>query len=166
MGKLNPAFGGDLHDVDVLSTRCAGAVFSVPGEGEKLPVGRPGDRCGISAVGHALYGGAIAIHDVELGKADASADPGDLRAGAGIVDGRDIGTAVAGNAAGERTVGVGDPDLGVAGAGGRVCDVFSVRRPGWSNVGSSNSGKIDHAVEDEREHANLKAVVTERGEGE
>src|SRR5258705_5455566 len=131
VGKLDPALGGDLHDVNILSPGCAGAILAIPGEGEKLTVGRPGDRCGVTAVGHALDGGAVRVHDVELGQAGASADPGDLRAGAGIEDGRDIGTTEAGNAAAESAVGVRDPDLGVAGARGRVCDVFPVGSPGW-----------------------------------
>src|SRR5258705_5766757 len=165
VGKLDPALGGDLHDVNILSPGCAGSVLAVPGEGEKLAVGRPGDRCGVTAVGHALDGGAVCIHDVKLGKAGASADPGDLRAGARIEDGGDVGTAKAGDAAGERAVGVGDPDLGVAGARGRVGDVFPVGSPGRGYVRSADTREVDHAVEDEREHANLKAVVTKRGEG-
>ena len=53
------------------------------------------------------------------------------------------------------------PDLGVAGAGRRVRDVFSVWRPGGSDVRAADAGEVDHAVEDEREHANLEAVVAE-----
>src|SRR5665213_654360 len=41
VGELNPTLGGDLHDVDVLSAGCSGAVLAVPGEGEELAVGGP-----------------------------------------------------------------------------------------------------------------------------
>ena len=54
VSELNPALGGDFHDVDVLSAGCAGAVLAIPGEGEELAVGRPGGRGGVAAVGHAL----------------------------------------------------------------------------------------------------------------
>src|SRR5271170_8318379 len=78
MGELDPALGSDLHDIDVLSAGCAGAVLAVPGEGKELAVWRPGDRCGVATVGHTLHGRAVGVHDVELRQAGASADPGDL----------------------------------------------------------------------------------------
>jgi hypothetical protein len=116
VGELDPLLGGDLHDVDVLSAGSAGAVLTIPGEGEELAVGGPGDRGCIAAVGHAGDAGAVGVHDVELGKAGAAADPGDLCAGLGVVGGRDVGTLVAGDAVGDGALGIGDPDLGIAGA--------------------------------------------------
>ena len=45
--------------------------------------------------------GAVGVHDVELREAGASADPGDLRAGARVEDGRNVWATEAGDAAGE-----------------------------------------------------------------
>src|SRR5579871_2126388 len=39
VGELNPALGGDLHDVDVTAAGGAGAVLAIPCEGEEVSVG-------------------------------------------------------------------------------------------------------------------------------
>ena len=58
-------------------------------------------RGSVAAVGHALHAGAVGVHDVELRQAGAAADPGDLRAGLGVLGGRDVRTVEVGDAAGE-----------------------------------------------------------------
>ncbi len=64
------------------------------------PLGDQEGDAGVAAVGEALHAGAVGVHDVELREAGASADPCDLRAGAGIEAGRDVRAAEVGDAAG------------------------------------------------------------------
>ena len=166
MGELNPALGGDFHDVDVLTAGGAWAVFTIPGKGDELAVGGPGGGGCITAVSHAGDAGAVRVHDVELGKASAAADPGDLGAGLRVVGGRDVWTLVAGDSVGDGTLRIGDPDLGVAGARGGEGQLLTVGGPGRREVGATDVIEADEAAEDEREHAELEAVLAEGGKGD
>src|ERR1700678_4133663 len=166
MSELNPFLGGDLHDIDVLPPGRSGTILAVPCEGEELAVGRPGRRSCVTALGHALYRRAVGAHDVELRQAGASADPGDLRAGTGGEDGRDIRADEAGDAASIASTGIGDPYLRVAAAGGGEGKILAVRAPRWREIGAARRREVDHAVEHDREHVNLEAVSPERGEGQ
>src|ERR1700723_3564769 len=166
VGELNPAFGGDLHHVDVLTTGCSGTIFAVPCKGEELAVGRPGRRRCVTTVGHTLYRRAVSVHDVELRQAGASADPGDLRGGARIEDGGDIRADEAGDAVGIATHGIGRPYLRVAAAGGGEGNILAVGTPGWGEVGAAGRREVHQAVKHQREHADLEALSSKRGEGE
>src|SRR5580692_2800464 len=59
MRELGPALAGNVHDVDVLTPCGARTILAVPGKCQKLSVGRPRGRSGISAVGHALHASPI-----------------------------------------------------------------------------------------------------------
>src|ERR1700733_14069697 len=92
MSQLHPALAGDVHDVDVLTAGGSRAVLAVPAEGEHVAGRRPRRGNGIAPVGEALNIGAVLVHGVNLRKAGTAAHPGDLRVGAWIPCGRDVGS--------------------------------------------------------------------------
>src|SRR3954452_22714799 len=85
--KLQPALAGDVHDVDVLPARRAGAVLPVPTKGEHGAVGRPGRRDGVASIRQPLDVGSVLVHGVDLRKAGAAAYPRDLRVGSRVPGG-------------------------------------------------------------------------------
>src|SRR5579875_542711 len=78
MGQLCPSLAGNVHNVNVLSTRRARTIFTVPGKGKKLSIWRPGGGGSVSAISHALHICPVSIHDVNLGQPSAPTDPGNL----------------------------------------------------------------------------------------
>src|ERR1035441_7812545 len=149
VGDLKPALAGDVHDVDILTAGIAGPVLAVPTEGEELAIGSPGGGYGIPAVGQALNVGAVLVHGVDLRLPGAPADPGQLRVGARIPGGRDVGPAEVGEPAQIGAACVGDPDFGIAGARGGEGDPGTVGGPRRGLVASAcrAGGKADHAAQ-------------------
>src|SRR5580704_2693102 len=114
MGKLQPPLAGDVHYIDVLSAGRPWPVLPVPTESEKLAVRRPRRRNGVASIRHALDVGPVLIHDVDLGQAGTAAYPRDLRIGARVPGGTDVGSAKRRELTQISTVRVGNPDFRVS----------------------------------------------------
>src|SRR3984893_1098921 len=112
--ELHPLLAGDVHQINIIGTRLSRPVLADPGEGQKLAVRRPVGRNRITLIGEALYVRAVRFHGVDLRLAGASADEGELAPGLAVPCGSNVGSLVAGQAAGVSSGCVDDEDVGIA----------------------------------------------------
>src|SRR5580692_1273739 len=91
VSDLEPAHRGDVHDVNILTARVAWPVFAIPAKGEQRAIRGPGWRNGIASVREPLHAGAVDVHGVDLRLAGAPSGPGNLRVGARVEGGRNVG---------------------------------------------------------------------------